>query len=571
MSDGGIWQPPDPGAASPAPVTPEPPSKPARSRATIIGAVVGAVAIVGAGSFAVARVAGDDAPGGAATPEDAGLAFIEALGNEDVLGVVDVLLPGERQALRGPLSDLVDELRRLEVLSDEADASAVSGVDFEFEDVSVDVEETNVDDVVNLSIDATVTGTVDGDELPVGDWIRDEFGEELADLDESDTSEGDTLGITAVEEDGRWYLSACHSIAESARRDAGEDEIPEEGVEPQGGDSPEAAMDVLLDAVEDLDVEAMIAALDPDEMQALQRYAPLFLDDAQAELDEAPVDVSITDRSYTVDGDGDTRAVTIDGVVVEATDGSDTVTMELRDGCWIVKAPDVEETNSCEAVEDVPALDEVFEDPEAVEELLTEAQEAFADYANPGLTVREVDGEWYLSPVATGTDQLLAVVRSLTREEIESLQERVEDVGEAFAELDERPTTAELDDSVAEPVDPAEECWIESEAVDAAACFDALVAGGEIEPADVPWYLRYSECGLAELGWNGDYYSLGNDEFVAAVQGAAPCFQALVDSGEAEELDLPIEVLRPDCLFGRNWYNETDAEYLQQFEDCAFG
>jgi hypothetical protein len=164
---------------------------------------------------------------------------------------------------------------------------------------------------------------------------------------------------------------------------------------------------------------------------------------------------------------------------------------------------------------------------------------------------------------------LLAVVRSLTREEIESLQASVEDIGEAMAELDEAEAPSDPNDG-GEPVDPAEECWIESEATDAAACFDTLVAGGEIQAVDVPWYLRYPECGLAELGWNGEYYGLADDEFVAAVEEAAPCFQALVDSGEANEVDLPVELIRPDCLFGRNWYNATDDAYLQQFEECAF-
>ena len=100
------------------------------------------MAIVGTGTFAVARMAGDDEAGGAATPEEAGLAFFEALGNEDLLGMVEVMLPGERDALRGPITDIVEELTRLEVLSDEADAAAVTGVDFVVENASV-VEETD--------------------------------------------------------------------------------------------------------------------------------------------------------------------------------------------------------------------------------------------------------------------------------------------------------------------------------------------------------------------------------------------------------------------------------------------
>ena len=57
------------------------------------------------------------------------------------------------------MTDLTDELRRLEVLSDEADLSAVSGVDIVLENESVRVDETNVDDIVNLDISASGSGT----------------------------------------------------------------------------------------------------------------------------------------------------------------------------------------------------------------------------------------------------------------------------------------------------------------------------------------------------------------------------------------------------------------------------
>ncbi len=565
MSDGGTWQPPDPGTSVPMA---EPAARPGRSRGKIIGAAVGAVAIVGAGTFAVARMAGDDEAGGAATPEEAGLAFFEALGNEDLVGMVDVMLPGERDALRGPLTDIVDELTRLEVLSDEADASAVTGVDFVVEDASVVEESTNVGDIVNLTMRADVTGSIDGAELPVGDWIRDEFGDELGDIDETDTAEGGELRLTAVEEDGRWYLSLFHTIAESAREEAGGEDIPDEGVTPAGGDSPEAAVDVLFDSVEALDIEAMIAALDPGEMQALQRYAPLFLDDAEAELAEAPVEVSITDRSYSVDGSGDTRTVTLDGLAVEATAEDETVSMALRDGCWIVTVPGGEETNSCEAADEMPALDEVFEDPEAIEDFLVDVREAFEDYEDPGFVVREVDGSWYFSPMATATEQMLAVVRALSREEIEGLQSSFTDVTEAFESLTVEEV-APLDDEATS--DAADACWSELEATTAAACFEELVASGELTSTDVPWYLRYSECGLAEVGWNGEYYSLEDAEFAATVEEASPCFQELVASGEADEADVPIEVLKPECVLGRNWYTATDEDYLQEFEECAFG
>ena len=50
---------------------------------------------------------------------------------------------------------------------------------------------------------------------------------------------------------------------------------------PRGADTPEGAVQAIFDAVDDLDLEALIADLNPNEAGALQRYAPMFIDDAQ--------------------------------------------------------------------------------------------------------------------------------------------------------------------------------------------------------------------------------------------------------------------------------------------------
>ena len=85
----------------------------------------------------------------------------------------------------------------------------------------------------------------------------------------------------------------------------------------------------------------------------------------------------------------------------------------------------------------------------------------------------------------------------------------------------------------------------------------------------MPWYLRFPECGLAEIAWSGDYYSLPDDEFVALVDDVAPCFQALLESGEVEEIELPYEIVYPECLEGRNWYTQTDEAWIDAFDECA--
>jgi hypothetical protein len=458
VSDDRIWQPPDPGAKAEEipvvavelePVAPAPPPK-RKSSGVVIAATVGAVAVIGAAVFALVRLAGDGDAGGAATPEDAGLALLTAFENEDVLGMIDVLLPGERETFRDPATELTDELRRIQVLSESADLSAVAGIDIVLEDETVDVEETNVEDIVNLDIGADGYVTIDGEQLPIGDLIVDNLPDD-ADLSELDADTSDaqddvrmSLPITAVEEDGRWYVSVFYSVAETIRGRTQTD-IPAEGVTPIGGDSPEDAFDAFLGGVEALDLETVIASLNPDEFDALQRYAPSFLPDAQAELDralaEAGVEVSIADPEYSVSGSGDTRSLTIDHFRVDVSADGETVTLEFEDDCWTASGGG-EEFNTCDLAEGMPNLDEVFDDSEPIRDLLTTLEEAFTEYENPGFIVTEVDGQWYVSPFATGSEQLLAVLRALDRGEVDTI---IEQATTAFEESGDELADARFD------------------------------------------------------------------------------------------------------------------------------
>ena len=63
--------------------------------------------------------------------------------------------------------------------------------------------------------------------------------------------------LTAVEVDGRWYLSVFFTAAEQARLSADQPpDIPESGIEPSGGEHPEDALDELFDGLENLAVPA---------------------------------------------------------------------------------------------------------------------------------------------------------------------------------------------------------------------------------------------------------------------------------------------------------------------------
>jgi hypothetical protein len=308
-------------------------------------------------------------------------------------------------------------------------------------------------------------------------------------------------------------------------------------------------------------------------------------------MDESGLTIDIADPEYTVSGSGDTRSLTIDYLRVDMSAEGETVSAELEDGCWTIVAPD-EEINSCDLPNDISRLDQVFTNPEPVQDLLTTFEEVFEGYENPGLIVKKVDGQWYLSPFGTVSEQLLAVVRAVDRDEIERL---IEEVGDAFdagvadevfgstiVEEESGATGSSIppDDSVAPddsaPTtavdDPSSVCYVESTGEAASVCFQELIDAGEIEASSVPIYVRFPECGLADVFWSGDYTSLPDAEFTAILEETAPCFQQLVTSGELNEDDLPLELSHPECLEGRNWFTAIEDEvYSDAVFECAFG
>ena len=285
----------------------------------MVGGLVAVVAMLAAGGFAVTKiVAGDE--GGAASPTEVGTQLMDSLASEDALGVVDLLLPGERETMRQPLIDFVDHLKRLKVVDDSANLDKVGGIDLSFDDVQVETTATNVDDISDIHITATGTASVDGETVPIGDLLINEaFGGKRPDLGSEPQTTDIDWHLATVQRDGRWYLSAFYSIAENARKGVGE--IPAVGVALNGSNTPEDAVRTIFDAVTDLDLEGLIGALNPNEAEALQRYAPMFLDDANNSLDNADPGISISDMKFSVSGSGDRRSVSLDEFTIKSGSG----------------------------------------------------------------------------------------------------------------------------------------------------------------------------------------------------------------------------------------------------------
>lgn len=89
----------------------------------VVAGVAGIVLLVAGTAFAVTQLGSS----GPSTAEEAVAELFDAASDEDLLGLMAALDPGERDALRGPVEDLFGELERLEVLDDsfELDADGV--------------------------------------------------------------------------------------------------------------------------------------------------------------------------------------------------------------------------------------------------------------------------------------------------------------------------------------------------------------------------------------------------------------------------------------------------------------
>ena len=430
--------------ASGPPTTPievgqQPAPKRKRSKGVLIGAGVAVVALVAAGVFAITQIGGSDEQGGAKSSTEAGENLIKALNDEDVLGAVDLLLPGERETFRQPMIDLVDNLKRIEVLGSDADPSKVGGIDIDLTDVKVTADKPVADDIATINIAATNKSTANGKDIPIGDiLVKNVFGGEQPDASTSDTAQADdvNLSLTTVEKDGRWYVSLFYTIAESVRLDkAASKPVPDEGIALVGADQPEDAVDQMVVAVTKLDLPSIIGGLNPNEAEALQRYAPIFLDRADARADDLGVEVTYRDATYIVTGSGDHRHVTIASFKLTIGADDQEATVEVKDGCAVITTGD-RTVDTCEGGKDITkAFDDAGLGDDAtpeVELLVTTMQDAFSDFEGTGIAVDRIDEKWYVSPMGTGTDFLNAVLSALDKDEITDIIDKAKAVVTSF-------------------------------------------------------------------------------------------------------------------------------------------
>ncbi len=329
---------------------PTAPDAPPASKLPWIAAVMAALVLLGGGAmFAVSALG---AAGGAASPEEAVDALLDAIENEDFITMAEMIEPGERRSLAEPvITDILPELERLGVFDESFDAAGVEGVDFAFSDVSYRVEQLpQHSDLVHVYFTGgEFASTFNAAEFPFGDEFRQEFGDEFGDDNGVESMAEPDTPVVLVEREGRWYFSGMYTIGENARLVAGERlPLESEALPRLGSETPEVAVRAMIDEMVELDLSGMIGRLDPNELQALNRYAPLFIDEAQAELDSVKSEAMaegfswrVTDMVMEESIDGDEAIVEIreftvemfvDGVDIEFTYAPDRISGRFESG-----------------------------------------------------------------------------------------------------------------------------------------------------------------------------------------------------------------------------------------------
>jgi hypothetical protein len=302
----------------------------------------------------------------------------------------------------------------------------------------------------------------------------------------------------------------------------------------------------------------------------------MFIDDAQKALDKLDVKIAFTDTKFSVVGTGDRRTVSIDGFKMHFTNGDTDVTLDDKGGCAVMTVNDTT-TDTCANGSSIDTALKALglDDNDDVKALVKTVREAFSDMKPIGFTVQKVGGKWFLSPIGTYLDIELTVMAALDQGELTDIIDGVKKVAKTlsgdglFGLGTDGGGAYTPGDSSGVSGFPA--CYQQSEYAAFSACVTAGLDDGSIDPTDVPPFFRFADCGIGEQYFDGSVYSMSDAEFVAFANGAAPCFQQHVDDGSISQFELPYELARPDCLEGKNWYNQSDSAYTDRIFACATG
>ncbi|TCP50845.1 hypothetical protein EV191_107109 [Tamaricihabitans halophyticus] len=415
--------PQDPGGF-PQPGAPEPPKR--KRTGLIIGVIVAVVVAAGGITAGIwALNSSNNVAAGAANPTEAATNLVNSVGNGDVAGMLTSLTPGEAELANDMMNDTVDELKRLEVLSDQADPSNVSGIELKSENLKFDESaEEKVNDRVTITklVDGKLTVSADLSQIPLAEGFMQQVAPEglptgqqtqTIDIGQQVRSSGEPIRIATVQTDDEWHPSLFYTVADYALTEQGMS-WPKDQIAPKGADSPEQAVEEVVKAAGSADVQRIIELLPPDEMAVLHDVGPLLLDAIGSGPAGPQLDVNALETS-TEEVTGGTKVIvtsfdgTVNGQQIQARHAGD---------CIEINMPG-QQGKMCG--DDLAA--EIQQDETLPPQVADTLSQVFGKLMSEGMGVvtTEVDGKHYLSPMRSMGESVLTLLRAFEPADIREL------------------------------------------------------------------------------------------------------------------------------------------------------
>jgi hypothetical protein len=418
----GAQQPPWAGQQPPVPLTP--PARKGRGR--LVAGAAAAIVVIGGGVATYAAVSSSSDAGGAADPTSAVKGFVGDLNSSDLIGILDDLPPGERDAISKPVKHSLESLKRNGVLRSDADLSEVGGVAVKATGITYAKDTIAVNDRVRI---VQLTG---GRITLNADLAKSPFSQAFLDaIEPNGTSGGHTsstvdigqvvrdsgkpIRIAAQKSGDKWYPSLLYTIADNATSGSGlaapsaADRVPAVGAE-----SADEAVRSFVDALLQGDLRRGLELLSPDELAVVHDYGKLILDRARY---GAP-DVQVKDLQFTDKAASDGTRVTVKSIDLVLPDGGEFKAV-LDGSCTVVTAQgQTKRLCSSDLLQQIGGTGR----PD-----LTPAQKtAVSDLMNgltdaSGLDTTRVDGRWYLNPVRSLFDIENALLSGLKGDDFKQL------------------------------------------------------------------------------------------------------------------------------------------------------
>jgi hypothetical protein len=417
------WVPPGPqgdgpGGYGPDSYGPQPPRSRGRGKLIASAAVVVALA---AGGVATYVAMSDTNANGASSPRDAVATIVSDLNKSDMLGVLDDLPPGERDALVNPVLDEIKQLKRLKVLKPNADPNNVSGVKFHAQGLTFAEQTVTINDRVQIV--QLTGGTLDvssnAAQIPFTHaFLNAAFPHGLPSASNQTQhidiaqavrdNNNQPIRIATQKSGAKWYPSIFYTIADGAAGHA----VPTaaDAVPAVGGSSPQDVVTKMVNALAQSDYTTAIKLLSPSELAVMHDYGGLLLRGAGGGASGIAVkDLQL--KTEQVSG-GATR-VTLSSVTVVSGGSQTTVTV---DGSCVDVTAQSEHKRMCAS--DFVTQIISFLEGLGVSPTVTPAQrQAFEDVLT-GLTKIGVDttqsgGQWYVNPARSSLDVTSSVLSGL--------------------------------------------------------------------------------------------------------------------------------------------------------------